>query len=70
MIGGHILMIDGFIRNIREELGLKESGVKLGLIATGGLADTIIPHTRNRFRYEPDLTLIGAAELYRRNVLR
>lgn len=70
VIGGHILMIDGFIRNIREELGLKESGVKLGLIATGGLADTIIPHTRNRFRYEPDLTLIGAAELYRRNVLR
>lgn len=68
VIGGHILMIDGFIRNIREELGLKESGVKLGLIATGGLADTIIPHTRNRFRYEPDLTLIGAAELYRRNV--
>ncbi len=68
VIGGHILMIDGFIRNIREELNLKESGIKLGLIATGGLADTIILHTRNRFRYEPDLTLIGAAELYMRNV--
>jgi len=70
VIGGHILMIDGFIRNIREELGLKESGIRLGLIATGGLADTIIPHTRNRFRFEPSLTLIGAAELYRRNARR
>jgi len=70
VIGGHILMIDGFLRNIREELHLKESGRKLGLIATGGLADTVIPHTRNRFHCEPSLTLIGAAELFCRNQLR
>ncbi len=70
VIGGHILMIDGFIRNIREELGIRESGEKLGLIATGGLADRILPHTRNRFRCEPSLTLYGAAALYRRNVVR
>lgn len=67
VIGGHILMIDGFIRNIREELGLKESGVKLGLISTGGLAECIIPHTRNRFIHDDSLTLSGAAELYRKN---
>lgn len=68
VVGGHILMIDGFIRNIREELNLKETGEKLGLISTGGLADAIIPHTRNRFLHEPSLTLHGMAELYRRNV--
>ncbi|MBQ8187124.1 MAG: type III pantothenate kinase [Clostridia bacterium] len=68
VIGGHILMIDGFLRNIREELNLKETGEKLGLVSTGGLAECIIPHTRNRFTHEPSLTLYGAAELYRRNV--
>ncbi len=70
VIGGHILMIDGFLRSIREEMQLKESGIRLGLISTGGLAETVIPHTRNRFRHEPSLTLIGAAELYRKNKQR
>ncbi len=64
IINGNALMIDGFLRNIREELDLKESGNKLSLIATGGLAELILPHLRNKFIFDKNLTLKGLAVLY------
>lgn len=67
IIHGNALMIDGFIRNIREELNLKESGQKLGLIATGGLSELILPHLRNKFVFDKNLTLKGLAHLYCKN---
>lgn len=64
VLGGHALMIDGFLRNIREQYPSEE---KIGLIATGGLAECILPFCRNRFQYIHDLTLIGAFTLFRKN---
>lgn len=67
IINGNALMIDGFIRNIREELGIKESGKKLNLVATGGLSELILPHLRNKFDFDKNLTLKGLAVLYCKN---
>ena len=65
VINGNVYMIDGFIRNIREKM--LKNGEKLNLIATGGLAERIIPYTRNKFSYYENLTLLGMAYLYRKN---
>ncbi len=65
VINGNIFMIDGFIRNLREQLC--EDDVKLNLIATGGYCKAIVPHCRNKFRIIDDLTMIGAALLYKKN---
>lgn len=68
VINGNIIMIDGFIRNIRDELKIKSTNERLGLIATGGLAQKIIPYTRNKFTFDETLTLSGAVYLYRKNL--
>ena len=65
VINGSVFMIDGFIRNIRETVCA--DGSKLSLIATGGLSNVITPHLRNKFTPIDDLTLIGAAVLYKIN---
>ncbi len=67
VINGHIYMIDGFIREFRGLLLDGSSDKKLSLIATGGLAEHVLPHCRNKFRIEPALTLLGVAEIFRRN---
>lgn len=67
VINGNVYMIDGFIRNIREKMIPAGSDEKLGLIATGGLANRILPYLRNRFTYQENLTLLGAAYLYLKN---
>lgn len=67
VINGNVYMIDGFIRNIREKIITPDSGEKLGLIATGGLAKRILPYMRNKFLYRENLTLEGEAYLYCRN---
>lgn len=59
---GHIYMIDGFIRQLREDLC--KNGEKLSLIGTGGLSDKLLPHCRNKFQIIPNLTLRGAATIY------
>ena len=61
IINGNSLMIDGFLRNIREELNSSE---KLNLVATGGLSELILPHLRNKFSFDKNLTLYGLAVLY------
>ena len=61
---GHVLMIDGFIRNIREQYPELVASDKLSLISTGGLSDRITPYLRNKFTDCPALTLLGIAKLY------
>ena len=68
VINGNALMIDGFIRNIRDELGIKGSETKLALLATGGSAEAILPYLRNKFIFVKTLTLQGLAILYRKNI--
>lgn len=67
VINGNVYMIDGFIRNIREKMIPTGSSDKLGLIATGGLANRILPYMRNKFTYYEHLTLLGEAYLYLKN---
>ena len=65
VINGHILMIDGFVRDFRKAYTAPDE--KISLIATGGLAQFVIPYCRNKFTVIPDLTLLGVAEIFRRN---
>lgn len=68
VVNGQIYAIDGFIRNIREQLHTKDSGKTLGLIATGGLANYVLPYMRNKFIYDETLTLSGEVYLFRKNI--
>ncbi len=68
VINGQIFAIDGFVRNVREQLKTKENAQSLGLIATGGLANSVIPYLRNKFLYEETLTLQGEVLLFRKNI--
>ena len=62
IVNGHIYMIDGFIRQLRETL-CKDNEL-LSLVATGGHAETVIPYCRNKMKIDADLTVHGAAALY------
>lgn len=52
---GTTLMLDGYIERIKRENQLET----LTVIATGGLAELILPLSENEMRYEPYLTLKG-----------
>ena len=67
ILNGNAFMIDGFVRNIREELAATGATEKLSLIATGGLAPLALPYLRNKFTYVESLTLQGLAVLYLKN---
>ena len=67
---GHVLMIDGFLRNIREQYPDLTASDKLSLLSTGGLAEYIVPHLRNKFDNHPSMTLHGIAKLYMLNTGR
>lgn len=68
VINGQIYAIDGMIRNVREQLKTKENGQSLELIATGGLANSVLPYLRNKFLYDEALTLQGEVLLFQKNV--
>lgn len=70
VVNGHIFMIDGFVRTIRERFAAQDQAEKLSLISTGGLANLIIPHTRNKFTNIESLTLFGEAKLFLLNERR
>ena len=68
IINGHIIMVDGFIRELRQTL-CQDSDLKISLIATGGMAEYVIPFCRNKFTFIPTLTLMGVAEIFMRNCI-
>ena len=68
IINGSALMLDGFVRSIRESEIPKGSDKKLALIATGEFAERITAHCRNKFIYDEALTVKGIASLYFRNI--
>ncbi len=59
---GSASMIDGMIRRIESELGEKAT-----VIATGGIASSIIPYCEHEIIYEPDLLLRGLTIVYNKN---
>jgi len=59
---GYAGLVDGLVERFRAELGQDAC-----VVATGGLARTVAPHTRCVRVTEPDLTLHGLRLLYIRN---
>ena len=54
LVYGFAGQVDRIVEEIRGELGAEAQTV-----ATGGLADLVVPHTRTIERVDPDLTLEG-----------
>jgi type III pantothenate kinase len=62
LVYGFAGQVDGIIERIRSELGAEAQTV-----ATGGLADLIVPHARTLERIDPFLTLEGLRIVWERN---
>ncbi len=58
-------MMDGMIDRIEDELGTKAT-----VIATGGLARTVVPHCRREILYDDDLLLKGMWIIYNKNLTK
>ena len=62
LVYGFAGQVDGIVERIRGELGEEAQTV-----ATGGLADLIVPHARTLERVDPFLTLEGSRLIWERN---
>ena len=62
LIYGNAAMLDGLIERIENELGKRQR-----VIATGGLADKIIPHCKKDIICDEKLILEGLRIIYNKN---
>ena len=62
LVYGFAGQVDGIVNAIRGELG-----VEAQTVATGGLADLIVPHAHTLDRIDPHLTLEGLRLVWERN---
>lgn len=62
VVYGNACLIDGMIDRINEEMG-----EELQVIATGGLASTIVCHCKHKIIQDEDLVLKGLNVLYNKN---
>jgi type III pantothenate kinase len=62
LVYGFAGQVDGIVDRIRGELG-----VEAPTVATGGLADLIVPHARTLEQIDPFLTLEGIRLIWERN---
>jgi type III pantothenate kinase len=62
LVYGFAGQVDGIVERIREELG-----VEAQTVATGGLADLIVPHAHTLERVDPFLTLEGLRLVWEQN---
>jgi type III pantothenate kinase len=58
---GFAALVDGLVDRVLEELG------RARVVATGGLAPTVMDHCRRVEQHEPALTLIGLHAIFERN---
>jgi type III pantothenate kinase len=63
LVYGFAGQVDAIASRIREELGAPDAPV----VATGGLADLIAPHSRTVTAVDPELTLQGLRLVWERN---
>ncbi len=61
---GTACMIDGMIDRIRAELKLP-TGTALPIVATGGLAELVLPACSHEILHQPNLTLLGLYFIYK-----
>ena len=59
---GNASMIDGMIERIEEDLGYKTT-----VVATGGIANHIIPFCKKEIIYDDNLLLKGLFNIYTKN---
>ena len=64
LVLGTACMIDGMIERIRTEMKLPQNAA-LPIVATGGLADLVLPACTHEMIHEPDLTLLGLYFIYK-----
>ena len=64
LVLGTACMIDGMICRIKEELRLPQNAA-LPIVATGGLAELVLPACTHEMIHEPDLTLLGLYFIYK-----
>jgi type III pantothenate kinase len=62
IINGNAAMVDGMIERMEEELGGKAT-----VLATGGIAQCIVPHCKREVIYDENLLLKGLAYIYHKN---
>lgn len=63
IVMGQAACLDGMIERIYDELG-----VEAPVVATGGLAGSIVPYCKRKIVYDNELTLKGLGIIYRKNV--
>ena len=66
VILGHAMMLDGFVGRFAKEM--KCAPEEVALIMTGEFASAILPHCRNSYVLEENLTLKGLWVLYHNTV--
>ncbi len=59
---GNAAMLDGIIDRMEDELGQKAT-----VVATGGIAGSIVPHCKHEITLDNDLLLRGMAVIYEKN---
>ena len=64
LVLGTACMIDGMIERIRTEMKLPQNAA-LPMVATGGLAELVLPACTHEIVHEPDLTLLGLYFIYK-----